>query len=198
MFPPRKLNPYAGVMGLPEDVDTEEWPDAFSEEPIVAWRSWLVHPADFTLRSVTYNDFVWQARVPIQAKCDRAKYFSPHSIPNMKHGCGLHALKVADTCGSWGARGKASCGPWIVGRVSIWGTVLCFERGYRAAYAYPYALWVPPFVHASSSTQLGWTERFGDFYPQDLVKGLRERYGVDVALGYPSDMTRYPYVYQEK
>lgn len=56
----------------------------------------------------------------------------------------------------------------VLGAVALWGTVIEHERGYRAEYAYPLGLWVPPI----------WRE----LYPQveAIHRALGERYRIPV------------------
>jgi hypothetical protein len=110
----------------------------------------------------------WPARRALEAGC-----FVHGPRPAMQHHCGIHAfadqeraLDYADQAPGgfrlFGLRHQAVLAV-AVGRVSAWGHIVCHAHGWRAQYAYPYDISVAT----------------GD---PGLVRGLADRYAVDVGL----------------
>jgi hypothetical protein len=125
---------------------TEAAPDL--AEPIEGWRLWLAVPEDgaVQLRSVVYRT-AWPAGEPMVARCLR-RYLVPlprrrrHEVPTAGCRCGIYATGLGDL------RPFLVDGPWrlavrVLGRVSLWGSVIECERGWRASHAYPSRLYVP-------------------------------------------------------
>jgi hypothetical protein len=125
-------------------------PDAI--EPIVGWRYWrLGH--DGRLRSLTGGQHVWVPGQAIEAGCRFADADSrdrrlqlvpgygvgPHASPGAGCTCGLYASRDLHRL-----RGQILFGlrRMVVGEVSLWGTVIPGQHGYRAQYAYPKRLCV--------------------------------------------------------
>jgi hypothetical protein len=128
-------------------------------EALTGWRVWLVarHAAGARLVSVVYHA-VWQPRRELEAECMhwRPSLLRPwrarratHEAPGDGCRCGIYAAE--DVSGAvdyldavWGEEPLR----WpvvhrVIGRVSLWGSVVECERGWRAAHAYPQRLWVP-------------------------------------------------------
>jgi hypothetical protein len=123
---------------------------------IEAWRTWLVvwTPRGLRLGSVMYAS-CWQPRRCMEAVCRP----QPGGWPGLvEAGPRLHESPASDCrCGVYGAVDLAEAaryldtvGPvgepvaWsVIGRVSLWGTVIEATAGYRASHAYPSALYVP-------------------------------------------------------
>lgn len=112
----------------------------FDSEPIVAFRAWRLDDKD-RLRSVS-RGIHWPVRKPMRAHCLDAysKYSwerfakTPHPCPFLGHTCGIYAVLDREKSAEWIAMVNPRA---VVGTVSLWGRVLCFEQGYRAEYAYP-------------------------------------------------------------
>jgi hypothetical protein len=130
-----------------------EAPDYVS--PFVGWRLWLVardQSGRVRLTSVM-RATVWPVREPVVAECVRGRtIFRSRSAGH----AGTRAPVESCRCGIYatGDPGQLSpfidtnhvrrCGPqWVVGSVSLWGTVIESERGWRASHAYPRQLYVP-------------------------------------------------------
>ena len=71
----------------------------------------------------------------------------PHLQPLEARGVSLHSRrgiyafkKLADLLRALEASGLEAIA--VVGEVSLWGTVIEFERGYRASFAYPYSFYL--------------------------------------------------------
>lgn len=146
-------------------------PRPIEHEPVVAWRGWHV-VADpgggHRLVSLWLNAF-WPTRERIESACEEHG-----SIPERGHDCGIHAFKTLDAALAYvGAKVPYVGYPFLrpvegrvciaVGRVSLWGRVVEHEGGYRAQYAYPYA------IHLIDGTQ-------------PIARDLANRYAVDVTV----------------
>lgn len=109
--------------------------------PLVGWRVWRVAEtrAGLRLLSAVYDD-VWLPRREAVASCRHG-----HDAPDAACVCGIHALADRATAIRY-LVGRND--PGVVGRVlglvSLWGTVVECERGWRAERAYPLRLWAPP------------------------------------------------------
>jgi hypothetical protein len=133
-------------------------------EPIVGWRGWLVVPAEDGLRlcSPLYRT-VWSAGRATLARCYRRKElwkpsllpswklsFAPappvrHAAPGAECQCGIYAASTVGEAtsvmlGRGSMRGAIGA---VIGQVSLWGSVVECERGWRGACAYPARLYVP-------------------------------------------------------
>jgi len=128
-------------------------PEAVLREPIVGWRAWRVFEIDtlrngrqFRLCAVGTNGIpkVWEPRAANRAVC--SDFASRHEAPDPEHECGLYALRsrkrVDRLVAGWVKDGQDESATWAIGRVSLWGRVTEWEKGWRGEYAYPYALTV--------------------------------------------------------
>lgn len=120
--------------------------------PLTAWRVWRVLPyreldGRRTHRLCAIGTYgtpkVWEPLRASVAVC--SGYASTHAAPWPRHQCGLWALptleQAEEALTKWmGFPGFVS--GWAIGRVSLWGRIVEHERGWRAQYAYPYALTV--------------------------------------------------------
>jgi hypothetical protein len=129
-------------------------------EPIVGWRGWFVVASGerFRLCSPLYRT-VWLPRRETVALCQqRGDWWSPappplHAAPQSDCQCGLYASTSVKAAASF-VRGRDSLREAIgavIGRVSLWGTVVECERGWRAARAYPARLYLPLRRHGRLS-----------------------------------------------
>jgi hypothetical protein len=119
-----------------------------SVEPAVGWRVWdaVELGGAFRLCSLAFWS-IWLPRVEAQATCRRSATvgLAPHSAPGVRCTCGIYATRTArqalDYSGT--VRRKRDTAARVVGRVSLWGTVVEGAGGWRASHAYPAALYVP-------------------------------------------------------
>jgi len=128
-------------------------------DAVHAWKSWRVSNAGELLS--LDRDAVWSPGVPFRATCGRdpVLFSACSEPPGIKCICGVHAWKHE-------SKARASTPPGAVfGIVSLWGHVVEHEHGFRAEFAYPYDITVPPT--AADNTQL-------------LSQMLRRTYIVDV------------------
>jgi hypothetical protein len=132
-------------------------------EPVVGWRVWAVTKSDgeLRLRSLVYNE-TWLPGQPFVAGCRQRPHplrrllRSPqktHEPPDWSCDCGIYAtrgvddaLRYAKTYGDRPLRVLHR----VLGRVSLWGSVLEYTDGWRAARAYPLELFVPRLGPAAS------------------------------------------------
>jgi hypothetical protein len=150
-------------------------PDAI--DPIRAWRVWLPSvevDGSLMLCSLTEagGGTRWAAGDPLRASCPTGE----HEAPRRECTCGIYAHKSWASA-SHQARGVAGA---VVGEVQLWGRVIEHERGYRAQFALPCALWLP-VVFAAQSPRI-----------EDVVDSLSRRSALDryqVPVGLYNDRT---------
>ena len=114
------------------------WAEA-ALRPAVGWKVWRVE--DGVLRSVLYGDF-WPVDEPVEAVC-RRQLRSRHPAPSRGCECGIHAgrdLAAWDHYLAVGSEGR------VFGRVLLWGSTIQGAHGWRAAFARPVEIFVPPAV----------------------------------------------------
>jgi len=104
-------------------------------EPITAYRFWVVRAEDGMLFS--HNSAPWPV-TGIQATC------TVHvQTPANDHTCGIYAAKEL----TWLYQhykwmlGTPDLGPYVIGKVRLWGHVIVATDGYRAEWAEPYLLY---------------------------------------------------------
>lgn len=148
-------------------------------EPFEAWRVWrvIVDRDGCTLGSVIKSTR-WPCGDAFVADCLRTGQFSrwlerrrgrPHVAPETSCECGIYAATLRE-CGQYLADSPLEpASARVVGLVSLWGTVVECERGFRASHAYPLRIYVPA---DPSPANPSW---------EQLVTGL-EVYGVPVEV----------------
>lgn len=152
----------------PDKLETLKTVDAFrvSErvpdyvEVITAWRAWDVKIANGKPHLVALGkSHVWEPKKIMQAECAASsvwwqqmvapqifaqKQSTPepvkHTAPQMDCTCGIWAFKDLDKL--VGVVGSDYDQVRVLGKVSLWGTVVETENGYRAEKAYPSELWL--------------------------------------------------------
>jgi hypothetical protein len=128
-------------------------PDYIS--PIISYRVWRWDVAG--LRSP--NGELWQTRKPLEAACrvsefarwthgDRAAH-RPHNAPHIKCSCGIYASKSLEHLRECGYERSG-----IHGQVSLWGTVVEHQYGWRAQYAYPKSFFLLPEILPLTITEI--------------------------------------------
>jgi hypothetical protein len=125
-----------GRFATPFDVAPER-----RSAPIVGWRIWnLSYDAEEPrlLPAGSGGHDAWEPRRAVEARCNASRILTrslhPHPAPDPACTCGIYAsrsLKAFDR------RRPAWPPPSVVGTVSLWGTVIEHERGWRARNAYP-------------------------------------------------------------
>ena len=128
-------------------------PDYIS--PVVGWRVWRLDAAG--LRSL--NGEPWSPGKPLAARCRAASYGTivgragtardAHEPPQVECTCGLYAARSREDLRSMGCPIYA-----IRGEVYLWGTVVEHELGFRAQFAYPKSLFLPPELIPSGAKAL--------------------------------------------
>jgi preprotein translocase subunit YajC len=139
-------------------------PDYIS--PIVGYRVWQWDAAG--LKSL--NGELWLASQPLSAVCradtsgsiaglSKATHISGE-LPCLKCTCGIYAAKTTEHLRQCGYRRFG-----VHGEVSLWGTVVEHERGWRAQFAYPKTLFLAadtiPFSLSEINSRLTTLAEFG-------------------------------------
>jgi hypothetical protein len=118
---------------------------------VVAWRVWRVLACDrrYLLGSLI-QPTLWPACQVLRATCLRPlparswlRRRQPHIAPEAKCECGIYGAgldQIAHHLNNGAIPGGAGR---VVGQVSLWGTVIECERGFRASCAYPLRIYVP-------------------------------------------------------
>jgi hypothetical protein len=131
--------------------------------PIEAWRVWrVVWEGDgYRLGSVV-KPTLWPPGEPLVAKCLRARPVAwlrrreRHEAAEPDCECGIYAASL-EYIGPYLADAAVQRGlARVLGRVSLWGSVVACEHGFRASHAYPARIYVP--ADASERRGGGWNE----------------------------------------
>ena len=118
-------------------------PDLIS--PIIGHRVWRWDAAG--LRSL--NGKPWSPRQPLAAKCGAGNAHDADEPPHLECTCGVYAAKNIEHLRQLGYEGRG-----IRGEVHLWGTVVEHELGWRAQFAYPKTLFLPPHLIPSDTKQM--------------------------------------------
>ncbi len=178
-------------------------------EPISGWRIWNVSKDVERPRLLPAGSGVdpWEPMRAVEARCAQPslrRRGTRHVAPFLDCSCGIYASRSLDV---FERPRPAWPPPCVVGTVSLWGTVIEHERGWRARFAYPARLglvcsmcaWfepgpgVPSVVHAFSGclyalcemhrggirVQDGRRTRLIDIDPKVLQARLLDVYAVD-------------------
>lgn len=161
-------------------------PDAI--EPRVGWRVWDVIELDGALRLCSLAFWsVWLPRREATATCRRSLVdaaltgLPPHAAPQPRCTCGIYATQTAAQvlAFSRGVRRRLDTVHRVVGTVSLWGTVVECEGGWRASHGYPAAVYVPT-ARIRSVVRLGRLRR-PELPVEEVALGLAD-YGVPVEI----------------
>jgi hypothetical protein len=138
-------------------------------EPILAWRIWRLRLDPATdlpvpvLESCIYG-YEWPAQETFAASC------ANHDRPAVGCDCGIYAVSSREAALEWARWAQSAVPhPVVLGQAQLWGRVFPHSLGYRAEFAYPYALEVLPGRDVTPSD--AWR----------LERGIRDSYLVDVA-----------------
>lgn len=130
-------------------------------DAILAWRVWKIYEGAL----VSLNGTLWPGGTRLEAECQNpGPWHWVEKTPGEQCQCGIYAAKDLMTLSNMVVFPR---GPYVYGRVSLWGKVIEGEMGYRAEFAYPYEIIVP------------------DTWDLSLVETLRKTYQVDVITGEP-------------
>jgi hypothetical protein len=122
-------------------------------EAIEAWRAWRVvqRGTSYLLRSVL-KPTIWPQHEPLAAEClhsepwPRRVWRRPdgrHEAPHFRCDCGIYAADLARVDQYLTPSPLEPTVGRVLGRVSLWGTVIECERGFRASFAYPRVIYIP-------------------------------------------------------
>lgn len=148
--------------------------------PLVGWRVWsleMTYAGKIRLTSSYAWYGKWPINTPFRAKC----LITWHAAPHIECTCGIYAakdLKQIKKILSWDILR-------VLGQVSLWGRVVEGKKGYRAEFAYPRNLWVPPGI----SVYYIYHPKRGCSVPvsgERILQDLSE-YGVEAYIGEPSE-----------
>jgi hypothetical protein len=116
--------------------------ESYSSSPLLGWRVWrlaLERGGVVRLRSAVFDER-WEPGGEVRASCP-----SGHRAPAPACVCGLYAVSSpARAVRYLVGRNDADVVHRVVGEVALWGVVVEAENGWRAARAYPAAIWLPP------------------------------------------------------
>jgi hypothetical protein len=118
-------------------------PDYIS--PIIGWRVWRWDTTG--LKSL--NGKPWSPGQPLAAKCGAGNVHDAHEPPQAGCTCGVYAAKSREHLRQLGYDGHG-----IRGEVHLWGTVVEHEFGWRAQFAYPKSLVLPPDLIPSGTKEM--------------------------------------------
>jgi hypothetical protein len=129
-------------------------PDYIS--PIIGYRVWRWDAAG--LKSL--NGKLWSPGQPLAARCRASAVVGPivgraeavhdaHEVPQTDCTCGVYAAKNLEHLRQFGYEGRG-----IHGEVYLWGTVVEHELGWRAQFAYPKSLILPPDLIPSDTKEM--------------------------------------------
>jgi len=124
-------------------------PDYIS--PVVGYRVWRWDAAG--LKSL--NGEPWLPGRPLAAGCRRTivpgakAVHGAHQLPHSDCTCGVYAAKNIEHLRQFGYEGRG-----IHGEVYLWGTVVEHKLGWRAQFAYPKSLFLPPTAIPFTLTQM--------------------------------------------
>ena len=118
-------------------------PDLIS--PIIGHRVWRWDAAGLT----SLNGKPWSPRQPLAAKCGAGNAHDAHEPPHLDRTCGVYAAKNIEHLRPLGYEGRG-----IRGEVHLWGTVVEHELGWRAQFAYPKSLVLPPDLISSDTKEM--------------------------------------------
>jgi hypothetical protein len=124
-------------------------------EPIVGWRCWSVlERAEATRLCSPAFTTVWPPRQELVARCKHLSWTGQvddalppvHEAPYDSCTCGIYAGQSASTAASFlidnATARRRRRAAMVLGRVSLWGTVVEAEVGWRGRCAYPERLWL--------------------------------------------------------
>ncbi len=110
--------------------------------PVNGWRTWLVDDSrpEARLMSVV-RQADWPVGEPTAAACPWVGFAHPPPGPGCR--CGIYAARNVAEAAFYADLPSRSDVPLAIGLVSLWGSVVEAEEGWRASSAYPSVLYVP-------------------------------------------------------
>jgi preprotein translocase subunit YajC len=134
-------------------------PDLIS--PIVGHRVWRWDASG--LRSL--NGKPWSPRQRLAANCGAGNAHDADEPPYLDCTCGVYAAKNIEHLRQLGYEGRG-----IRGEVHLWGTVVEHELGWRAQFAYPKTLFLPPHLIPSDTKEM------------EVLLGALAAYDIDIFM----------------
>lgn len=152
--------------------------------PLHAYRLWAVEEVagSARLRSL-YWPCIWPVGAPFAAQCHsrslRLWRKAPHETPVTKCTCGIYAVPAAVIPRLARDGAMPPDRSFVIGAVSLWGSVVECERGWRAAFAYPDSLFVPWRCSSAEKTAVD-LEAYG--VPVELLEVWNVNAALDVVV----------------
>ena len=159
-------------------------------EALEAWRVWHVvaRKEGYRLGSVV-KPALWQPDEPLVARCLRITLVPSwlrrrrgreHAVPVERCECGIYAGWLPTVAQYLDAVGGGPVA-LVLGQVSLWGTVIECERGFRASLAYPLRIFAP--VEAAPRGKHRWPQIVSELAAYGVpVEPLPADYGEAVEL----------------
>lgn len=155
-------------------------------EPAIAWRVWITHARYPRLLSVTSmsvqkqnSENTWRQQWPYQmrfeAKCQKGH---DHAAPEEECACGIYG--TASFFEAWEyltyneRNNKEVKNRAVIGTVKLWGDVLEYTSGYKAQFAYPQEVWLPPCSWQIADKEATYDESVRERLADDLA----DAYGI--------------------
>src|SRR4051812_41772599 len=110
-------------------------------DEIEAWEGWRAWKRAPHRRLGSMSGTVWQPGRAMHAKCKRG---DRHPAPDEDCTCGIYSADSLEHLMALGYAATALSTNVVIGSLSLWGTIIVADLGFRAEYAYPYKLYVPP------------------------------------------------------
>jgi hypothetical protein len=160
-------------------------PDAI--DPRVGWRVWDVVELDGSLRLCSLAFWsIWLPRRPAVAACrrslvDRRAGIPDHDAPDERCTCGIYATATPRAAVDFSRQSprRSDTIVRVLGRVSLWGSVVEGTAGWRGAEGYPESLIVNGWTRGRGLRgRLGPSSRRP---PEEIALALEE-YGIPVDL----------------
>jgi hypothetical protein len=123
----------------------------------VAWRFWSIAETDAGARLVSpYRETEWEPGEPMLGRCLTPQLtLGPaghrHQAPDLDCRCGVYGGTYRDLRSFLSTHLVRPSESPVLGRVSLWGTVIAGSDSWRASFAYPEHLLVPTFVRGAFS-----------------------------------------------
>lgn len=139
IIPLRVAGTRSTIAGTMDD-DRSPHVDATLHEAIEGWRVWTLSESEDEPRLQPAGSGVdaWEPRRAVEARCGASPLLGRgsgrHRAPDIRCTCGIYAGR---TLTAFERPRPAWPPPPVVGTVSLWGTVIEHERGWRGQFAYP-------------------------------------------------------------
>lgn len=153
-------------------------PSRFSTEPEIGWRWWRWDLLAEELRPWFFfeDGRAWAPRKASIAKCCAAQVLRNHDHPDRSCTCGFWAFRDESDMHEYGDGKDVILLGFVpvYGQVSLWGSLIEHEYGWRASKAYPYTIKVP-----SSELHRSVDEEPEEVDTRSVALRIANRYAID-------------------